>query len=84
VSARSFQTLREIAILGAMRDEIVTITDADGKTWTGPIIAVGRIDNWALFWGSLTGGFSLLFQSRKRVTVRANGGLHYGLPVEKK
>ena len=67
-----------------MRDEIATIRDADGKLWTGPIVAVGRIDNWALFWGWITGGFSLLFQSRKRVTVRANGALHYGLPVEDK
>lgn len=67
-----------------MRDEIATVKDADGKVWTGSIVAIGPIDNWALFWGWITGGFSLLFQSRKHVTVRADGKLHYGRLIEEK
>jgi hypothetical protein len=67
-----------------MRDEIASVEDAHGRVWTGPIVAVGRIDNWALFRGWITGGFSLLFQSYKYVTVRADGELHYGRLIEEK
>jgi hypothetical protein len=65
-----------------MPKEIVTIQDSDGKVWTGQIVAIGRIDNRALLWGVATGGLSILFQSRKHVTVSVNGELHYGLVVK--
>jgi hypothetical protein len=58
--------------------EIVTIRDAEGQLWTGPIVAMGRIDNRALLWGWLTEGFSLLFQYRKYVTIRVDGKLRWG------
>jgi hypothetical protein len=65
-----------------MRNEIVTIRDSDEKIWTGPIVSIFRIDNWALLWAWLTSGLWLLFQSRKHVTVRVNGELHYGLLIK--
>jgi hypothetical protein len=65
-----------------MPNEIATIKDADGKQWTGPVVSVWRIDNRSLLSGYLTGGFSLLFQSRKSATVRVNGELHYGERVD--
>jgi hypothetical protein len=64
-----------------MRNEIITIKDSDGKIWTGPIVSIFPIDNWSLLWAWLTSGLWLLFQSRKRVTVRVNGELHYGFEI---
>lgn len=64
-----------------MPKEIVTIRDAEGRLWTGPLVSMGRIDNRALLWGWLTEGFSLLFQHRRYVTIRVDGALRWGRPV---
>jgi hypothetical protein len=65
-----------------MHHETATIRDDDGKVWTGPIVAMGRLDNRTLLWGILTGGLSLLFQPRGHVTIRVDGQLRSGLRVE--
>jgi hypothetical protein len=64
-------------------NEIATIMDADGKLWTGPVVSIFRIDFLSILLAILTEGLSLLFQSRKKMTVRVNGDLHYGTLVGK-
>ncbi|KAB2910371.1 MAG: hypothetical protein F9K29_25050 [Hyphomicrobiaceae bacterium] len=67
-----------------MIKEIVTIRDDEGRQWTGPLVALGRIDNRGLFRGVLTDGWSLLFQSRKYVTIKVDGILRSGREVRSK
>ena len=64
-----------------MPNEIASIIDADGKLWTGPVVSIFRISYLSILLAILTGGLSLLFQSRNKMTVRVNGDLHYGTLV---